>query len=114
MLRYWSLPGREIIFFTSRPEFPHYQNAVIMGRPTSPNFDKAVSSSAPAVREVLRESDVQIIDSRQLFCGLTADCGWRTANGELLTTDGHHLTRRGAELFGQELLKLGAIPRNPL
>jgi hypothetical protein len=49
------------------------------------------------------------VSTRELFCAMTTDCGFLDENGNLLLIDGHHLTRRGAERFGRELLAKGTL-----
>ncbi|MFM1847963.1 MAG: hypothetical protein RL417_1437 [Pseudomonadota bacterium] len=110
MTAYWSLPGKKLVFVTSRPEFHGYKRALRMGLALRPNMKRAETSSAPEVLEFLAKSNVAIVNAREIFCSLTPRCDWKDENGRHLTTDGHHLTRYGAELFGRKMLAQGVLP----
>jgi peptidoglycan/LPS O-acetylase OafA/YrhL len=110
MVEYWSIPGKQIVYLTSRPEFPKYQRALILDRKPKANFNRATLTSQPEIIEKLRESQVQVINSKDIFCSLTPNCGAHDDTGAPLTTDGHHFTRRGAELFGKRIIELGLVP----
>lgn len=113
MIAYWSLPGRKLVFVSSVPEFSGYKRGILRGEPITADFRRSSASSASAVAEILKQEGVIMVDSGRLFCSLAPNCGWVTEDGELLTTDGHHLSRRGAELFGEAFISLGVLPLDP-
>jgi peptidoglycan/LPS O-acetylase OafA/YrhL len=113
MVDYWSMPGKQLIYLTSRPEFPKYERALILKREPEANFNRASFTSAPEILEILQSNHVQVINSKEIFCSLTPQCASHEGNGAPLTTDGHHFTRRGAELFGKRIIDLGLVPVSP-
>jgi hypothetical protein len=110
MISYWSLPGKKLVFVTSRPEFPGYKRALRLGHRIEPRMDRANNSSAPEVIDLLTGLNVAVVNAGEIFCALTPHCDWKDPDGRHLTTDGHHLTRYGAELFGRRMLSLGVLP----
>jgi hypothetical protein len=110
MISYWSLPGKKLVFVTSRPEFPGYKRALRLGHRIEPRMDRANNSSAPEVIDLLTGLNVAVVNAGEIFCALTPHCDWKDPDGRHLTTDGHHLTRYGAEFFGRRMLSLGVLP----
>lgn len=114
MVKFWQLPGKTIVFVSSRPEFHSYKRALRLGLQLEPNMKRADTSSSAQVFEFLHKANVQTVNAREIFCALTSNCSWRDSAGRHLTTDGHHLTRLGAQLFGEKMLALGILPTSPI
>jgi lysophospholipase L1-like esterase len=55
--------------------------------------------------DYLASRGVNVINTRKIFCALSIDCSYKNEKGELLLTDKGHLSKVGAKLFGEELLK---------
>ena len=52
------------------------------------------------------------VDIQSLMCGGDASrCALFTRNGDLISYDGHHLTRPGARYYGERLSQQGLLPR---
>lgn len=113
MVDYWTMPGKQLVYITSRPEFPKYERALMLKREPQANFSRATFTSTPEILEILQNNQVRVINSKEIFCSLTPTCASHENNGAPLTTDGHHLTRRGAELFGKRIIDLGLVPVSP-
>ncbi|MCC6932015.1 MAG: acyltransferase [Deltaproteobacteria bacterium] len=105
MVKYWSLPGKELVFLTARPEFFEYKRGLMLKRSIEISFANATVSESPSVVDYLRARNVRVINTRDIFCSMTINCGWADDSGALLSTDGNHLSRRGAELFGRGLVE---------
>jgi peptidoglycan/LPS O-acetylase OafA/YrhL len=108
MLGYWSSFGRKLVFLTAEPEYTHFKRLLLSGAKTHADFQIADLSERRELVDYLTDRGVTVVRTRELFCAMAADCGYADASGNLLLIDGHHLTRRGAELFGRALL--AALP----
>jgi hypothetical protein len=102
---YWQQFGKELIFVTGMPDFLGYEFKLAKGLSPRPNFDVADLSEATEVLDYLRSRSVQIINRRSVFCALADDCGYEIGDGDLLLVDQEHLSRTGARLFGERLLR---------
>jgi len=118
MAAYWHLPGVRIWFFTQRPEFPNLAlvrpRALMRGAPLAadslrPTLDLSLESEAFGSELARRLPDTQVVNSRLAFCVMTtrAGCPWQV-DGKALVVDGHHLSLRGAAMFGQQVLDTAA------
>jgi len=110
MVSYWSSFGKRLIFFTAMPEYTNYKRLLFSGADGKPEFRTAMLPERPEVTDYLALNNVSIINTRRIFCSLADHCGYRDAEGHLLLTDGHHLSKRGAQLFGMKLIESGQLP----
>jgi hypothetical protein len=105
MVEYWSSFGKRLVFLTATPEFANFKRLLLSGAKREADFALARESERAELLDYLARKRVTVVRARSLFCTMAADCGFRDAEANLLLIDGHHLTRRGAELFGRKLLE---------
>jgi peptidoglycan/LPS O-acetylase OafA/YrhL len=103
MLSYWEGFGKKLIFFVGMPNFPYFKETLTNGE--QPVFDHKISelSKRPGIIQLLHDQGVYLVDREKVFCAINK-CGFVSHDGSLLLTDGEHLSRTGALLFGQKLL----------
>ena len=102
---YWQGFGKKLIFLTGMPDFFSFEHKLATGIVPTPNFDAANLTETEQVREYLKSRSVHIINTREIFCSLTADCSYKDSDGNFLMVDQEHLSRTGARKFGEKLVQ---------
>lgn len=111
-LEYWSIPGKDLVFFSNIPEFPKLRRKLYRYSDDEPlpyyrpNLKGYNLSAKPRIRRLLKEFDVTFIDVKDLVCGIDQACDYKTSDGGLLYTDGAHMSPLGAKLAGERLLEI--------
>ena len=117
LVAYWAGRGLQVAILTPRPEYPGFVRAFLWRGPAGIAVLRPDAGAAQGFAAALGPlpGDLTVIDSGALFC---PDGGCPPlAEGELLVTDGQHLTRAGARRFGAALaaeLGAGGSGRRPL
>ena len=110
-LEYWSLPGKQLVFFSHIPTFPELSRKLLKlpnGEPLPyypVNFELYQYSSRPELQALFRKYNVVFVDMREVACG-SSKCDYKNEAGEILYTDGEHLSAIGAKFMGENLLDL--------
>lgn len=110
-IEYWSIPGKKLVFFSHRPEYPKMKRKLrrlAQGQvypDIKPNLVLYNLSSKPRVKKLLQRYGAEFVDVKDLICG-SDDCDYKTKDGKLLYTDGAHFSPDGARLAGGRLLEI--------
>ncbi len=112
IIDYWSGFGKKLIFFTAMPEFSNF-NKTIFRKADTPPFLKLVKySERKEVYDYLKSRNVHVISTSSIFCKSPEHCPARDDEGNLLLTDGRHMTKQGSIEFGQRLIKMDPVFRD--
>lgn len=115
-LEYWSEAGKEIVFFSAKPEFPaisiRQMKAAHFGTPLAIRSDFTMSefSRSERVRALVHEFGGIFVDTTEVYCSLSDDCGPTTQNGIHLVADEDHFSVEGITLFAQKLISTYPCP----
>jgi hypothetical protein len=87
------------------PKFMNYKEIIARLSSTKLDNKMAEESENAAIIRLLRENDVHVIPTREIFCAITEGrCDYKNDDGKLLLVDKHHLSPDGAKRFGEVLL----------
>jgi len=101
---YWSPKATEVIVFTGAVEFPLFDRSVAVHRTLSAEDYENPHAGAKPFFDAISALGAQLIDRKEMFCRLSAECHYRDDDGELLMVDPDHLSIHGARAFGREWL----------
>jgi peptidoglycan/LPS O-acetylase OafA/YrhL len=101
---YWEQSGLVIFFVTDMPRFPTFKKAATRKEDVEPDYTYAERSERKQVIDYLKKRGVEVINRKEIYCSLTENCGYRDKDGTLLLVDFGHLSRVGAQRFGEALL----------
>ncbi len=110
-LEFWSQTGIPLVFFTPMPEYPNRNNLVLKEALFEQEYDQTIDrtlsdiSKAPYLIPLAKEYSATVVNSEQVFCSLSGDCGFKDALGHYLTTDYGHLSAQGAAVFVATILR---------
>lgn len=108
---YWSGFGKKLIFFTAMPEFANFNKTILRRADPDPFLKLVKYSERKEVYDYLKSRDVHIVSTSSVFCNSLEHCLYHDDEGNLLLTDGRHLTKQGAIRFGKKLLKVDPVFR---
>lgn len=103
-LEYWKTFNKELIWFAALPTFYVLGAHVERGQLASMDVRLSELSERGAVRQILQDAAVEVVDTEDLFCSLN-HCSYLSAEGCLLLVEDSHLSLWGAQLFGRALLE---------
>ncbi len=119
-LEYWSLPGKQLVFFSHVPNYPELSRKLLKLPNGEPLPDYPVDlklsrlSSRPELRALFKQYDVVFVDMWEVACGSALECDYKNENGGILYAGGNHLSAIGAKSMGENLIELygckGATP----
>jgi peptidoglycan/LPS O-acetylase OafA/YrhL len=110
-LSYWSALSDNIILFSPMVEFTKFGDTYIRGGIATleaPNDSMSVDFYK-ALEELNIPENVHIINTKEIFCGITNGGCFPIKDGEPLLTDYGHLSKAGAYEFGFQLIKRGLL-----
>lgn len=109
LVDYWSVRYKVVILFSPMPEFPDWVvNFIRTGDPVSRIDFSSNEKFYETIKAIHVPENVEIINSVELFCGISDKCHV-VVGDELLLTDYGHLSAKGSEYFGKNFLALDYI-----
>lgn len=104
VLKYWGQVGLPVVLFAPMPEFPLQQHEYATKGTTTvpPSYEREVKFLNLLSKHTI-PPNIVILKASDFWCA-TGKCVV-AKNGEYMMTDEDHLSRRGAELFGKELMR---------
>jgi len=109
---YWSGFGKKLVFFTAMPEFGNFKKRIFKRYDGNPDIKIVRYSERGELYDYLRSRGVHVVSTSSIFCNSLQDCGFLDEDGRLLMTDGHHLSKTGAKIFGERLLSKDPLFRS--
>lgn len=115
-LDFWAGVEQQIILFSGRPTFFLLKQRLQRGEYPAAESELAEWSMRREVKDFLKKKNIHLVDSKQIFCGITPGCTFKLGNklsfrseDFLLWADGHHLSMKGREEFGRALIELDPL-----
>lgn len=108
-LAYWRAAGKPIVLFSPRPEIYGFTRLLLEDNVVD-HAELFQVDELTVDEDLLSAHGATMADSHTLFCAMTGTCSYLDASGELLMVDGHHLSRKGAQLFVERFLATWQAP----
>jgi peptidoglycan/LPS O-acetylase OafA/YrhL len=103
---FWAQFDTKIVLFTAMPEYPSfddlYARSPIHAQNLSYDHELLETFNAEA-QKVSMHPNVRFVDTQKIFCALSDGACHPINNDIVFLTDYGHLSRQGADLFGQSL-----------
>ena len=101
ILSYWSALSNKVIFFSPMIEFKNFKNSYILSGKSKFKLNDDSSRDFFKILESINvPENVTILNTKEIFCGITnGDC-LPIQNGKVFLTDDSHLSSTGAYEFG--------------